>query len=439
MNAQSISMYSYLISSICILLLTVWGIYNRLNKGALLTGVTGLYFSALIFMGVGPLAYLPVDIFWERLDRGTVIRCFGSVAPFLAGGIFIAVIYDKYISNVQSKVLDIPSFKSIGVLKITSLFFTLALVGYLFLQTSVALSGAGTFFPVFRIFLYPSLVLAVYLISTQKPLTFIYCTAILLVAFYLTATSEWRSQLIFFFGSIGIGLLLRSVKYLWPMIIAFLLMIMVLLPFQQFKKMNYNKTKGDFVGTFITTLEIPFEQRIIFASYFFAERINYGREIAYVQNAMERKWLDYSGGTTYEQVLLQLIPRAIWPTKPSFNQYTNHYIPRRIGLVGEEVEYTSWGVNAYAEFIMNFHYRYLLIFVPLLFGVINIIDRIISRLFKNSVIYWITSTSFFFITFEMVGVVNVSTYILWLIIITKGVEFIFRMRLRRSAVYQAAS
>jgi len=150
---------------------------------------------------------------------------------------------------------------------------------------------------------------------------------------------------------------------------------------------------------------------------------------------MNRNWLNYKEGETYEQIVLQLVPRILWPDKPSFNQYSNHYIPRRIGLVGEEVEYTSWGVNAYAEFIMNFHYKYLLVFVPLLFGVVNIIDRLISSIYKNPIIMWVTSTSFFFTTFEMVGVVNVSTYILWLLIINKLIEVLFRMRLNRPLKY----
>jgi len=228
-----------------------------------------LYFSAFIFFGIGPLAYLPVDITWERLDKDTVISCYSAVAPFFSGGLFISLVWDRFLNKKYSRQIAISDFEeTFKTLNAAIFYFILSLLGYFLSKTDFALSGAGTFFPILRIFLYPTLVLCIYLFDTKKPITFIFCVIVLMLSFYLTATSEWRSQLIFFFGSIGIGLLLRSVKYMWPMIIAFLLMIMILLPFQQVKKFNYSKTQSDYFGTFLSTLEIPFSKRIVFASFF---------------------------------------------------------------------------------------------------------------------------------------------------------------------------
>lgn len=48
---------------------------------------------------------------------------------------------------------------------------------------------------------------------------------------------------------------------------------------------------------------------------FFAERINYGRELAYAQNGINKRYLEYRYGMSYVEIFLQLIPRVVWARK----------------------------------------------------------------------------------------------------------------------------
>lgn len=413
------------------MVLSAFAIWMRSRRGLLLTGVSGLFMSATLFLGLGPICYLLIDITWEQLTTPVVSKNLAEVMLFLSMG-FIVVFIKEFlnrnkISNYKQKDMSVDQGQ---YLKIIVFFFILSLVGYFLSQTTMANSGIGTFFPVFRLFLYPSLIMAVYQAKISRPLTVLIALLIIVLGFYLTLTSIWRSQLILFFGSIAIGLLQRSSKYNLPVVLGVVVVVLFLLPFQHLKKIEYTKVKSNLALSFNKTLELSLDERLGFTGGFFAERINYGREIAYANNAINKKWVSLRNGETYAEMVLQIIPRSLWPNKPSYNYFTNYYLARRIGLVAEDDDYTSWGVNVYAEFIMNFNHIYLILFIPILFGIFSQLDKVISSWFKNPNIKWITGTVLFFIAFEMVGIVNVSTFIIWMLLVAKAIEIIFRMRLR---------
>lgn len=429
---ESVCLLINLTGSSLILLMSVLAIRYRSKRGLLTTSVSGLYMSAALFLGIGPISYYLSYFTWELLTPKIVSFYLAQVMPFLTGGFLLVFLRDFFQrKKVSEQTHDVELQGEPNFIKYVIFFFILSLIGYFLAQTDIAHSGVGTFFPVFRLFLYPSIILAVYQVRLSNKLTIIIACIVLILGFYFTLTSIWRSQLILFMGSVAIGLLKRSLKYGFPILIGGLVFILLILPFQHLKKVEYQKVKSDLSGNFFRTLDLGFEQRLNFAALFFAERINYGREIAYIQHAIDKKWLPSRKGETYQELFLQVIPRSIWPDKPSFNFFTNYYLPRRVGLVSEDDYYTSWGVNVYAEFIFNLSYPFLVFFVPLLFSLFNWIDNQIKGWYSNSVIKWIVSTTMFFVAFEMVGIVNVSTYIIWMLLVAKLSEYIFRMKWKR--------
>ncbi len=422
-----------LIGCFAILVFSLLSLWFRVKRGLLLTGVSGLFMSASLFLGIGPICYMLSDISWELMTTAVVSRYQAEIIPFVATGFFLVFAneFRKRKKGISKNKIELTELKA-SYFKVVIFFFVISLIGYFLSQTEIANSGIGTFFPVFRLFLYPSIILAVYQVKVTRPVTIIVACIILSLGFYLTLMSVWRSQLILFFLSFAIGLLQRSRKFTIPVVLGAFFIVLLLLPFQHLKKTDYYKVKANLSGSFVKTLNLPLSERLKFAGLFFAERINYGREIAYVNHAIHQKWLRLRNGETYGEMVLQAVPRSLWPGKPSFNYYTNYYLPRRIGLVGEEDDYTSWGVNVYAEFIMNFNRVYLLGFIPLLFWVVAGIDKFISNKYQNTLVKWVVQTSFFFITFEMVGIVNVSTFVIWMLIVAKLSEVIFKMRFKRS-------
>lgn len=392
---------------------------------------------ALLFMGIGPFCYLfnQIEDRPDKIISGvTVIKLFNMLAPFFIIGYIVSLLiqfsFKEGIDNkkIQGELVDFNE----GLLnKVKVLFFILSVVGYKLAQLEISTSGLGTLFPVFKSFLYPNMVLSIYTVQIKRGKSLLLALIICITGFYFAVTSWWRSELIMVSGAIIVGLLLKSRKTMFPVIILGIIGILYILPFQQLKKIEYEKTKQNLSGTFVKTLNLSFEERLAFASSFFAERINYGRELAYSQNGINKGYLEYRSGRSYLEVFLQLIPRLIWPDKPSFNTYNNRERALILGLVNEESDNTAWGVNIYADFILNFPFQWLILFVPLIMLVFRWLDKLAQGFSENIIVKFMITSTLFFISFEMVSLLYTSTFILWCFIVAKGMEYVLRMRWRK--------
>ena len=140
-------------------------------------------------------------------------------------------------------------------------------------------------------------------------------------------------------------------------------------------------------------------------------------EVAYIQHGLETGVIELRDGETYWEAIQQLVPRVVWPRKPSFNATTNYLLPRQIGLLGWEDPFTSWGVSFYAELIWNFGVFHLLWSVPLTFFLVGKLDQLADSLYKHQLVSWLTKTTLFFQFFSIVGLVYVVTYILWVFLL----------------------
>jgi hypothetical protein len=157
--------------------------------------------------------------------------------------------------------------------------------------------------------------------------------------------------------------------------------------------------------------------KINYISSFISQRINYVRELGYVQFAISNHSLEYRNGDSYKEIFYQLIPRFLWSDKPSYNYTTGYVIPRKVQLVSESDEITSWGVNVFAEFSYNFNYEYLPVFIVLFYFFLNFIDTMAVSLGLKIQNLLLLQVSLFFVTLNLVSIIYSSTYFLWLFLI----------------------
>lgn len=392
----------------------------RNKRGVFLTGITGLHLTFLLFFGVGAFFYAMFGVTAERIGRNIVTEKIDLLYPYLIAGYSIVVAYELY----HRKTISATHRINFQFLKVNAnlnafniLILLLSFIGYLFSSNNVSNSGAGTLFPVISNLLMPVSILIVFKVNKRDPLSIvIFCTLVIVVglqAYY----SSWRSQLILFFGCILIGWSLRGTLNYYIVGLLSIAFIVFIIPFQQIKKSSSANYGFDTNIAFEQSLDISLDKRFEMASGFFAERINYTREMGYVQNAVEKNYLAYRDGETYNELFYQLIPRFLWAGKPVYNRYTGYEVPRKIGILGKSDESSSWGVNSFAEFIYNFSYKYLPVFIVLLYCVLNYFDSLVFKLRLRPEYCWLLQTTLFFLSLNLVSVIFSSTYFLWSFII----------------------
>jgi hypothetical protein len=204
--------------------------------------------------------------------------------------------------------------------------------------------------------------------------------------------------------------------------------LLVLIPYLNFKKQNPGEARLQPLESFYESQRISWPVRREMALVFFAQRVDYTRELGYVAGAVERGWIELRQGATYQEALLQMIPRFLWSEKPSYNTFTGYYLPRLVGLLGAEDDDTSWSVNLFAEFLWNYPVSYLVGFVPLVFVLFELIDWLANRYLLNASASSLCLLALFFQTFQIVSIVNATTFLLWTVLLM----WLFDLSLRRS-------
>ena len=158
----------------------------------------------------------------------------------------------------------------------------------------------------------------------------------------------------------------------------------LILPFQQLKKTYSEEFVQAPEAFFYATLRMNLDDRNAIIMDFVSGRMNGAREMAYVQAGLDNGLISSRNGEGYIDAIKQLVPRLLWPDKPSYNQTTGFTLPREIGLVSAWDDlYTSWGVGFWAEVVWNFPYQSLILLVPLFFFGTTILDRGVYRVLKQ--------------------------------------------------------
>jgi hypothetical protein len=393
-------------------------LFFRWRSGLLLTGVSGFHLHMCFFFGIGPWAYTVIDVPFERVWYGDLLESASYTGKFLLPAYLLAATFDLiYLKrHVKSRIINTDFLKG-HFTKLGFLLAALSIIGYIGSTTEFATSGIGTIFPVLKLFQYPVIVLSVISLKRGRPTTALLLILTVAISGYFAIFSPWRSEVILLGCSFACGLILRNRRWFTPSIIFSCVLLFILLPFLQEKKDNYERVAADPLGVFAETLQMPVAERWEMVKNFWSQRINGEREVAFIQQGLETGVIELRGGETYWEALQQLVPRVIWPGKPSFNSTTGFLLPRQIGLVGWEDLYTSWGVSFFAELVWNFGTFHLLWAMPLTFFLIGKLDQLADKLYKRQLVSWLMKTTLFFQFFSIVGLVYVVTYILWIFLL----------------------
>ena len=218
--------------------------------------------------------------------------------------------------------------------------------------------------------------------------------------------------MILFIACFIIGGYLKNKINFFFIIILRLVVLFYILPFQLLKREQSDK---NFISNevFNKSLLLSSDVKINYITVFLSQRINYARELGYVQFAIDNHNLEYRDGETYKEIFFQLIPRYIWNDKPSYNSITGFDIPRKVQLLSETDEFSSWGVNIFAEFCYNFNYKYLPFFILVIYLLLNYLDSLCYHLELKIQNQLILQFILFFLTLNLVSLIYSSTFYLW--------------------------
>jgi hypothetical protein len=382
---------------------TAIGVWRQYAKGVLFSGSGGAHLNAALFVGVGGLAYV-----WnttpERFSHTSIlVYCAKTGWPFL-GGYVLWLIIDP--ANRISPRLLVA-------------LFVIGFLSTLVCRVIPAVSGLLIILQVLKNLTYPAFTLLLIRSGrlTTPDLGIIAATSC--AAGVSAFLSPWRSDLVIFGGCFFLAIVLRRPRLKLALVGVALTLIFALisLPFLQLKKHAPQRFTRDPIGLLVESQSTPIKIRVEMLVNFLGMRVDALREMAYVARGLDSRMIVVRNGASYEEAVLQLIPRVLWPSKPSYNQATGSWLPRHIGLLGMDDVSTSWGVNVYGEAIWNWGALSLLGFVPGYFLSIRIIDAAAVRLLKTRVMRTLVECQLFFLTFQMVGLVNATTYIVWTVLL----------------------
>ena len=405
--------------ALLIIISGIYNVYTRNKANRLLTAVTGLHVTFIMFFGFGFLAYANFDIQKDVIGREEILSKIDKIIPYLLTGyMFITILeYRRMKIDGNKDTLYNFDFKSFDANVFLAIFLLIGYCGLVFSQLAIANSSIGTFFPVFNNFIYPVSILIIVKFDRKNKFSVILLCLLFILVGLDAFISAWRSQLIMFSASILIALSIRGRLNYWVLGVIGIIYCFFILPFQQLKKQHYIDYNNDPVETFKASFDYDIEKRIEIFANFLAERINYTREMAYVQSALDNNRLENREGETYVEVLYQLIPRIFWKDKPSYNQFTGFEIPRRIQLLQWADLSTSWAVNSFAEFLYNFSYQFLPVFSVLLYLFLAFLDNLVDTLKLYPEYNWFLHATLFFLSLNLVSVIYSSTYFLWSFIV----------------------
>lgn len=409
---------------VLLMTINVYALWRCMRTGRLLTALGGLHANTFIMYGLGPLYYIYTPLTIDRYPQHELIAHLADgVGPLLLGyGLWVFA--ERWLVGVPPA--NVPMVAARTDFGFHLVFTGLGLIGYLVSQFEFSHYGLGTIFPVLKNLFYPVLILAMLKLSTTKNMSEnALGLMVVLLSTVLAIFSPWRSELLMLvvYGVIACWFRLRQTQVQVMALCVGLTLAMVLLPFVQYKKMHYGRFEQDPVGSMIESQSIGLKERVDLVGEFAAIRMNALRELAHITRSLDVT-IDLREGETYYECFYQLIPRAVWPDKPSFNTTANRVLSRRIGLVGSEDIGTSWGVCLFAEMAYNFSVSNLIWFVPLVFFLVSRLDVLCRWLYRTDQMRLMCYASLFGMSFTVVGAVYAVTYVLWTFIVLKVIESI---------------
>lgn len=413
-----------MLTLLLVILLATYSIMVEFRNGNFLSLVNAFHIIVLIFIGLAGLVYVVTgenenfDI-GERVEKKYLIEEINSFLIYFILGYAIFIFFKTKRKSTEKQDIRIFEIPKTELNIYNSIFLIVIIISKISLNYIDGNMGVGTIFPVVIRFTFPLVILCVFAVTIRSFHSVLNLLLMLLLLVGDFIFSTWRSELIFFIFSITLAILYKFNMNLMRSVVLVILsviLILIVLPFQQLKKnSDYRITEVD---------NLSFVEGVNLAAPFLVSRLNYCREMAYVGYAVDHGTLDISFGGTYKNLLVQIVPRAIWPSKPLFNNQYGREIGQTIGLIGYNDEYTSWAVNPFAEFMYNFNRKYLVFFVFILFYFFYLIDIWVRRISLSGALRAYLVLTLFFICLNLVSVVFTSTYIIWSIIFVVFLEYV---------------
>lgn len=408
--------------ALIVMVFSIWRLHARYKNRRLLTLSGGLHFNALLSMGIAPLLYTVTfqSLEGERLFKEDILAyAVDSFFCFTIGYVLFCLFEAR--RRYEVSLFHRKSFHH-GEMTSVQLFVLIALVvvGVLGARFGLASSGAGTLFIIFYLLFYPMIILSVLKLDLKDVTSMFLCLGLLISTFVLVFVSPWRSQLVLWMLSLIIGFIFRfrvSVRTVTAYGVLFGLVFFLMAPFLQYKKAMFGESDFSLLAGIKKSQSISFEDRIEQSFGFISARVNGVREMGFVGNGLAQGLIDKRMGESYFEALQQLIPRVIWPSKPIFNYTSGFLIARQIKLLGWEDEGTSAALTVWPEAVVNFGPSFLIIFVPIAFFVATQVDRYTRKFIRESAGVWILDTTYFFLAFNLVSVVQFGTQFIWAFIV----------------------
>jgi hypothetical protein len=391
-------------------LLGAFGLVLRWKKGRLLTAAAGWHGTIFLMYGASALAHLvaPPE---SRIPLSFLLPAYQSAIDLLVLGQAIALAVDFWLLRRSPRIP--PLVPRDRTFRVAVLISALALTGYVGLRLGLGGAGAETVFPVLRLLRYPSIIFLV--VSARRPGQRVVATTFVLVSLAFSIASVWRSELVFIVVAVLLGIGLRRARLVPRLAIAGLLAFVFLLPFLNARKKAPDAFLQAPFAFFLESQQVGLLGRTQDVLGFIATRTNQGRDLAHLLVALDTGDVRSVGGQYYLDLVSQMVPRLLWPDKPSFSYQTGFVLPRVIGLLGADDPDTSWGLGLLGELVYA-HGRWVLVpAVPLVLLLLIGLEIVTARIrWRNWEFRHVVGATFFFLFLGSPGLINLTTYVIWL-------------------------
>jgi hypothetical protein len=384
-------------------------LWQRYRKNMLLTPISGLHLQILVFYGLGGFAFV---LFPEAEPRLLVDEIVESsvlyLTPFLIG-YAIACLFDYLIIRRTSTNLS-ESFLKYQFTPIS--LFSVGLLGFTgcLLEGKLIFFGLSSLLTYFKTLFFPCLIFMALNYGKYDIFGKLLTLTCFLMSIIIGIWSPWKSFLIVLMMSVMIVVALAKPKLLPYALILSVVSLLFLIPFQLKKRVDYLRFTSDPTGVFRESLELTNSERVEAVGQFLVIRINYVRELVYVNRALD-SGMAVTHGSTYKSIIYQMIPRVLWPSKPELAYWSQYTLPREVGLLQHIDEYTSWAVNIFAEACYNFEKRCLIWFIPVVFFLLHGLDRLVHRSLKSAQARVLCLATLFFVLMSATNAIYLSSTI----------------------------
>lgn len=410
-------MNAYLILG-AIVFLSSYVLWCRYREGHLLTPSNGLHLQILIFYGMGGFAFLLFPDSEPRLAKQEIIESVEKYCLPLLIGYGISVLVERryfrkprQVEMIMSRFAQIPPF-------VVAFFACLGFAGFM-MEGKFRGSGFDSISTYFRNLFFPCLLFA--MINTRKPslpgrlVAAIFVSMALIIAVW----SPWRSTLILLTATVFLALIFIKPRLIPATIIGGVFAMGFLIPFQLAKRRDYKSFMANPMVAFQKSLDMGFTERWRDIGDFVAKRINYTRELTYVNRALDAGY-EPQHGKTYLNVIYQMVPRMLWPAKPQMAYWAGYDLPREVGLLQTVDTVTSWAVNMFAEATYNYRIWCLVWFVPAAILFAEFLEKLVKRFSHTRQAIVLGNVAFFYLFLSITTVIFGATMTIGLFLVVKA-------------------